>query len=200
MGSACYWPRPSSIRAAFRGTCDRAANWIAVGATRGVAKSNDTDVAHGASKRIWVFPLHRHARLILSSPLPHPALPHQEVKPMTLTEADATALFARLEQLDDPRGTRGRRHAQRSLVATIRCAVVSGAQDGPAISAWGPAAQPRDAAAAALSASGGRPVRAPVRSHPPPHARGGRYRATRTPTRGLVAHPEYRGRTGGARW
>jgi len=56
---------------------------------------------------------------------------------MTLTEADATALFARLEQLDDPRGTRGRRHAQRSLVATLRCAVVSGAQGGPAISAWG---------------------------------------------------------------
>jgi len=47
---------------------------------------------------------------------------------MTLTDADATALFARLDQLDDPRGARGRRHAQRSLVATILCAVVSGAQ------------------------------------------------------------------------
>jgi hypothetical protein len=34
---------------------------------------------------------------------------------MTLTDADATALFARLDQLDDPRGARGRRHAQRSL-------------------------------------------------------------------------------------
>ena len=120
----------------FLGTCYRAANWIDVGATRGFAKSNDTYVAHGASKRIWVFPLHRHARLILSSPVPHPDLPHQEVKPMTLTEADATTLFARLDQLDDPRGARGRRHAQRSLVATILCAVVSGAQGSTAISEW----------------------------------------------------------------
>jgi hypothetical protein len=120
----------------FRGTCYRAANWIEVGATRGFAKSNDTYVAHGARKRIWVFPLHRHARLILSSPVPHPDLPHQEVKPMTLTDADATALFARLDQLDDPRGKRGRRHAPRSLVATILCAVVSGAQGSPTISEW----------------------------------------------------------------
>lgn len=120
----------------FRGTCYRAANWIAVGTTRGFAKSNDTYIAHGASKRIWVFPLHRHARRILSLPLPHPDLPHQEVKTMTLTEADATALFARLDQIDDIRGKRGRRHAQRSLVATILCAVVSGAQGSTAISEW----------------------------------------------------------------
>jgi hypothetical protein len=55
-----------------RGTCYRAANGIDVGATRGVAKSHATDVAHGASTRIGVFPLHRHARFILSSPVPHP--------------------------------------------------------------------------------------------------------------------------------
>ena len=120
----------------FLGTCYRAANWIDVGATRGFAKSNDTYVAHGASKRIWVFPLHRHARLILSSPLPHPELPRQEVKAMTLTEADAAALFARLDHIDDPRGRRGRRHAQRSLLATLICAVVSGAQGSTAISEW----------------------------------------------------------------
>ena len=45
-------------------------------------------------------------------------------------------MFARLDQLDDIRGKRGRRHAQRSLVATILCAVVSGAQGSTAISEW----------------------------------------------------------------
>lgn len=55
---------------------------------------------------------------------------------MTLTEADAAALFARLDHLDDPRGRRGRRHAQRVLLATIICAVVSGAQGSTAISEW----------------------------------------------------------------
>ena len=45
-------------------------------------------------------------------------------------------MFARLDQIDDIRGKRGRRHAQRSLVATILCAVVSGAQGSTAISEW----------------------------------------------------------------
>ena len=136
MGIACSWPRPSLIRAAFEGPATARRTGSTWATTRGFAKSNDTYIAHGASKRIWVFPLHRHARLILSSPLPHPDLPHQEVKTMTLTEADATALFARLDQIDDIRGKRGRRHAQRSLVATILCAVVSGAQGSTAISEW----------------------------------------------------------------
>ena len=57
--------------ARFLGTCYRAANWIELGPTRGFAKSNATYVAHGAPKRIWVYPLHKKARLILSSPRPH---------------------------------------------------------------------------------------------------------------------------------
>ena len=122
--------------ARFAGTCYRAANWIDLGPTRGFAKSNETYVAHGAPKRIWVYPLHQKARLILSSPRPHRDLPRQEVKTMTLTDADATALFARLGSLEDPRARRGRRHSQRSLIAIIVCAVISGAQGPTAIGEW----------------------------------------------------------------
>jgi uncharacterized protein DUF4338/DDE family transposase len=120
----------------FAGTCYRAANWIELGSTRGFAKSNARYVEHGAAKRIWVFPLHRQARLILSQPLPHPELPRLEIKMMTLTDADAAALFSRLEHIEDPRARRGRRHTQRSVLATILCAVVSGAQGSSAISEW----------------------------------------------------------------
>ncbi len=120
----------------FIGTCYRAANWIELGSTRGFAKSNETYIEHGAPKRIWVFPLHRQARLILSQPLPHPELPHMEIKMMTLTEADAAALFARLDNIEDPRATRGRRHNQRSVLAIILCAVISGAQGSTAIGEW----------------------------------------------------------------
>ena len=120
----------------FVGTCYRAANWIDLGSTRGFAKSNATYTRHGTPKRIWVFPLHPQAPSILSAAAPHPQLPRLEVKMMTLSDTDAHALFARLGTLEDPRARRGRRHHQRSLLATILCAVVSGAQGSTAISEW----------------------------------------------------------------
>lgn len=120
----------------FAGTCYRAANWIELGYTRGFAKSNQTYIEHGTVKRIWVFRLHRQAQRILSQALPHPQLPGLEIKTMTITEADAAALFLRLDQMEDPRARRGRRHTQRSLLAIILCAVISGAQGSNAISEW----------------------------------------------------------------
>jgi hypothetical protein len=55
---------------------------------------------------------------------------------MTLSDEDAYSLFARLQAMEDPRARRGLRHQQRSLLATILCAVVSGAQGSSAISEW----------------------------------------------------------------
>lgn len=120
----------------FAGTCYRAANWIEVGTTRGFAKSNATYVAHGESKRIWMFPLQRQARARLASPVPHPPLPRLEVKTMVLSDADARDLFTRLAQIADPRAKRGMRHSQRSLLAILLCATISGAQGSTAISEW----------------------------------------------------------------
>lgn len=120
----------------FAGTCYRAANWIELGRTRGFAKSNDTYVEHGSAKQIWVYPLHPQAPQILSAAVAHPELPRLEIKTMMLTDADAQSLFARLEAIDDPRARRGLRHQQRSLLATILCAVISGAQGSTAIAEW----------------------------------------------------------------
>ncbi len=120
----------------FAGTCYRAANWTPLGLTRGFAKSNDTYVEHGGAKQIWVYALHPQAASILSAAVAHPELPRLEVKMMTLTDADAQSLFARLEAIDDPRARRGMRHQQRSLLATILCAVISGAQGSTAIAEW----------------------------------------------------------------
>lgn len=55
---------------------------------------------------------------------------------MTLTDADAAALFSRLGNIEDPRAKRGRRHNQRSVLAIILCAVISGAQGSTAIGEW----------------------------------------------------------------
>jgi hypothetical protein len=120
----------------FAGTCYRAANWIELGSTRGFAKSNDRYVEHGAAKRVWVYALHRQARRLLASALPHAALPCLEVKMMTLSDSDAAGLFARLDAIEHPRQRRGRRHHQRSILACIICAVVSGAQGSTAIAQW----------------------------------------------------------------
>lgn len=122
--------------ARFAGTCYRAANWIELGPTRGFAKSNATYVAHGAAKRIWVFPLHRGARTMLAAPVPHPLLPRLEVKPMMLSQRDADDLLWRLNQIEDRRERRGRRHTQRSLLAIVLCATISGAQGSTAIAEW----------------------------------------------------------------
>ncbi len=56
---------------------------------------------------------------------------------MQLTDADATALFARLGSLEDPHARRGLRHSQRSLIAIVLCAVISGAQGPTSIGEWG---------------------------------------------------------------
>lgn len=120
----------------FAGTCYRAANWIELGSTRGFAKSNDKYVEHGAAKRVWVYALHPQARRVLASALPQAALPRLEVKMLTLSERDAQELFVRLDALEDPRQRWGRRHHQRSILACIICAVISGAQGSTAIAQW----------------------------------------------------------------
>lgn len=120
----------------FAGTCYLAANWEAIGRTRGFAKSNQTYIEHGAQKQIWVYPLHPQAAQILSNPLRLAALPRLEVKTMTLSQDDAHALFARLHALPDARAKRGMRHQQRSLLAIILCATISGAQGSSAITEW----------------------------------------------------------------
>ena len=48
--------------ARFRGTCYRAANWIHVGETVGVAKRGNRHLAHGRPKAVYLYPLMRDFR------------------------------------------------------------------------------------------------------------------------------------------
>jgi hypothetical protein len=48
--------------ARFKGTCYRAANWLAVGQTKGSAKKGNDYHYHGQPKAIYLYPLHRHFR------------------------------------------------------------------------------------------------------------------------------------------
>ena len=66
--------------ARFRGRCYRAANWIAVGRTRGYGHVRGTlgYRFHGQPKEVFVYPLRRRAPARLSSarhPIPHLRIP-----------------------------------------------------------------------------------------------------------------------------
>jgi len=53
----------------FRGTCYRAANWVALGPTRGAGKRGNRYRRHGLPKLVFVYPLHRRAREWCAAPL-----------------------------------------------------------------------------------------------------------------------------------
>ena len=52
----------------FRGTCYRAANWRALGPTRGAGKRGNRYRRHGVPKLVFVYPLHPRARERLAAP------------------------------------------------------------------------------------------------------------------------------------
>lgn len=53
-------------RSRFAGTCYRAANWVCVGETQGHAKRGNTYHRHGVVKGIYLYPLDRHWREVLT--------------------------------------------------------------------------------------------------------------------------------------
>lgn len=50
----------------FKGTCYRAANWIAVGATTGRSRNDRFNKLRVPVKAVWLYPLHQHSRKLLS--------------------------------------------------------------------------------------------------------------------------------------
>jgi len=51
----------------FKGTCYRAANWIAVGHTTGRSRNDRFNTLHVPVKAVWLYPLHKQSRTLLSA-------------------------------------------------------------------------------------------------------------------------------------
>ena len=69
----CYGYRPVLLETfvqsdRFRGTCYKAANWVHVGQTQGRGKLDRTNQYALPVKDIWLYPLHRQFREILTQP------------------------------------------------------------------------------------------------------------------------------------
>ena len=123
----------------FAGTCYRAAGWTRLGQTRGFGRNAGKYYHHGLSKTVYVYPLHRNARQLLSSPFLAPELsggakPMVDLNKVNLEQNGG--LLEQLRQLKDPRKRRGIRHSASSTLAVATCAVLSGARNFLAIGEW----------------------------------------------------------------
>jgi hypothetical protein len=125
----------------FEGTCYRAAGWIALGQTRGFARSGSGYQAHGKPKMLLVRPAHPDARKMLAAPFSPPIVPDRkenirviDIEQLPIEGSDG--LIDVLRTVADPRKPRGVRHPLVSILAIATCASLSGARSFEAIAQW----------------------------------------------------------------
>ena len=113
------------------GACYAAANFQLVGSTLGYSRSAGSYHHHGNPKRVWMYPLHRHARDVLSAMFAHPLLTGRDddvADVNTLELANEGGLLEALSELSDPRSKRGIRHQIASTLTMVAAATISGAR------------------------------------------------------------------------
>jgi hypothetical protein len=119
----------------FRGTCYRAAGWMALGQTSGYGKSGKKWVQHGRVKQVFVKPLHRDWQRLLADPMPDLAF-HRGMRRMKLNEAQAEGLKAALRGIPEHRESQGKRHGGVSILASALMALLCGAASYEGIAEW----------------------------------------------------------------
>ena len=124
----------------FSGTCYRAAGWIALGETKGFCRNGGRYYLHNHPKTIFVKPLRKDGRYLLSASFLPPELNNdKEVIVVDLNKLDLKGkegLLERLSCITDPRKKRGIRHKQISILAVAICACLSGCRSFVAIGEW----------------------------------------------------------------
>ena len=127
----------------FVGTIYRAANWTYVGDTRGYQRiRGGYSPTRHTPKRVFVQPLQRNTRTLLSTPLLRE--PYQTRTPkMQLTAEQMQSLPDVFRGVTDPRRAQGRRHPLIAVLALATAAVLCGARGYKAIADWAQALSPR---------------------------------------------------------
>lgn len=131
----------------FHGTCYRASNWIELGRTSGWSRQRTTYRRNGTPKTVFVYPLHRRARALLSAEH-DPVRTDKEAATLAIDPARMPlegkgGLIDVLRTVTDFRKRRGVRHTIGSVVAFAVCATLSGMRSFGAIAEWAKD-QPRD--------------------------------------------------------
>lgn len=107
------------------GTCYRAANWHYAGETSGYGKKGKSYYAHGKKKKVFLYPLHKKAREILSERgFPHPLLVKETRSMVDLNKVDIGGLEELLKSVPDPR--RQSHYPLSKMLLLAACAYLSG--------------------------------------------------------------------------
>ena len=123
----------------FAGTCYQASNWKRLGQTRGFGRNGGKYYHHGVSKAVYVYPLHRRARQLLSACFLASELTGGQRRMIDLNDVNCGedgGLLWHLQQLTDHRMRRGIRHDAASILSVAVCAVLSGARSFAAMGEW----------------------------------------------------------------
>ena len=113
----------------FQGTCYKAQGWMDLGMTRGFGKKGGSYIQHDCPKKIFVFPLHRKAKEILSAPFPSFHLIRKEAFVIDVNQLPLKGqggLIDLLATIVDPRKKRGVRYPSVAMLALALCACISG--------------------------------------------------------------------------
>lgn len=120
----------------FQGTIYKAANWTYVGDTKGFRRTpKGYSDKHLSPKMVFVKPLRRKARVILSQAILDPSYITGEPRIMLRAE-QMRSLPDFFENIPDPRRPQGRRHRLKTVLAIVAGATLCGMRGYQAFSDW----------------------------------------------------------------
>lgn len=119
----------------FKGTCYRAAGWIPLGKTRGFGRSAGRYYRHFNLRTIFIKPLNKKARLLLSAPFLAPILTGRK-NLVDLNSVDIDLLLRKLACIEDPRNAKGILHGHVSTLAIGIYARLSGLRTYLQMACW----------------------------------------------------------------
>ena len=127
----------------FVGTLYRAANWRHVGNTQGYQRiRGGYSNTRSSPKRVFLYPLQRNARTLLSHPRLDEAYKTGAPR-MKLSAKHMQSLPGYFKPITDPRRPQGRRHPLPAVLAIATAAVLCGARGYKAINDWAQALSQR---------------------------------------------------------
>jgi hypothetical protein len=120
----------------FHGTIYRASNWILAGATKGYRRTRGGYSEQTQSSK-WVFmlPLQRNARALLSRPLLNDRYLTGRAR-MKLTADQMLSLYDYFKEIDDPRRAQGKKHQLPTSLSLSASAILCGMRGYKDIALW----------------------------------------------------------------
>lgn len=120
----------------FHGTIYRASNWQLVGSSKGYRRTREGYSERTQScKLVFLQPLQRNTRALLSRPLLHPRY-HTGRSRMQLTAKQMLSLYDYFHDIDDVRRAQGKKHQLPTILSLAAAAILCGMRGYKDIALW----------------------------------------------------------------